>query len=83
MNASAFPLRVMLRMIYLAPLDSTSSKKTSPPASARHDVVGVTFKSPLADDAPPSAGPRTRGRIRSRLGIDADKLLLKVNGLRI
>lgn len=47
MNASAFPLRVMLRMIDLAPLGSTSSKKEDlPTAGARHNMVGVAFESP-------------------------------------
>jgi hypothetical protein len=31
MNAAAFTLRVTLRVIYLAPLGSTSSKNTAPP----------------------------------------------------
>lgn len=48
----------MLRVIYLAPLGSTSSKKL-PAAGAGHDVIAVAFQCPLDHDPPSVTRPRT------------------------
>ncbi len=39
------------------------------------DVVAVAFKRPFSENALPSTRLRTRRRIESRFGIDADELL--------